>query len=131
MKKLIAVLTLTFALSLVSHAANYTYTGVWYDTVSVLPKYKQAGQMDIVFDDNSTFNVWIYYGGELVATANGSWYLKRISGITYTYFKFYDSDGWSYSGRIRSNSQFLSGTFANPSRTVRGSFQMNNIHAFD
>ena len=70
MKKILSVLLLTFALTLVSHGQYYT--GAYYTTKAPVPADRESGPLDVYLYEDGTCDVDIYFDGEFRFTAIGT-----------------------------------------------------------
>lgn len=109
MKKFVAVLALTFALALVSHAETFL-TGAYYTTKAPIPQGREAGQCDIVLFDNGTTQLDCYFNGEIVFTLNGTWRLHRGRYVVTAHNGAFAESPKSFSGTYKNG--LLTGTWS-------------------
>lgn len=128
MKKLLAVLVITFALSLASHA-DY-YTGAWFTTRAAIPAEREAGMCEVSFYAGNVVQIDFYHDGEYDFTATGT-YVTKPTGTTFTaYFKspgFFGTTLW-FKGVYKKG--LLSGSYSGTyqgTKKVAGKFQATRI----
>ena len=119
MKTLIALIVLSF--SLVCHAAegDQFFPGAWHITKAPVPRLRQAGGLQIIFNQNNTLDFDIFIGGYYLETATASF---TDTGKYYV-FTVVDSDGWTWKGKFNGYAGLVTGSFTDSTGMLRGKFQ--------